>query len=77
MSESDKHSSLVLKNVSFIALYPDLGQILLDKKFLSETYRDHSIHIERANMHSQGLHALDHFNAGLTSAEAKKLECLY
>ncbi len=36
-----------------------------------------SIHIERANMHCQGIACTRSFYVGLTSAEGKKLECFY
>ncbi len=42
---------------------------------MPQYHRDHSLHIEKTNMHYQGIACTRSYHEGLTSAEGQKLEC--
>jgi hypothetical protein len=43
--------------------------------YLTFQHRDHSMHVERVNMHCQGIACTRSAYIGLTSVEGQKLEC--
>ncbi len=52
------------------------AELITTIKSLTElAHRDCSIHIERANMHCQGITCTRSFDMGLKSAEGQNLEC--
>ncbi len=66
-----KASIIWLKSVN----YRCKGFITFGKMWNCWNHRDLSLHLERANMHCQGIACTRSFDNGLKSNESQKLEC--